>query len=546
LRFKIARKRNLAAVLRVGIPVTQSMRRLRHTLPALAALLLAGVAQSRPLLGTQPAPGKTPETLALRDAVDRALRSNLGLAITRDEIGKADAGIDMAQSAFDPVFSIGSGFNRFQSAGANYVQRGEVSNAWANNASVSQRFASGTRVSIFTGFDPNLTPIAIASPDIGTHTGIEVRQALTRGADESVNLAPIARARLNLERTKTNLRIAAVNLIRDTEIAYRNVAATRELLAIRESALVSAQSLLNEIRVRRRPEIGTATEQDELEAAAEAAAHRVDIANARGRFESAADSLRSLLGEAPAQDSAPRAPIVEKLEEHVPPAPEFPKFMTETAAFNPEAVLGEIDIRDANTAVDAAYDSTSPSLDFVVNASTLGRGDSAWHAIRGQWVDSGSNLNIGLELNIPLGMRESEAALRIARRSHQQALYRMADARRAAGYAARAAWRDLVNARERLTVAESGVAIQTRAYAGARARNARGLASVNDVLQAATRLDNARVSLLDAAYDHAVADAQRARLDGSILTRNGLRWEEVDERAATGTNHALEEENARR
>ena len=122
----------------------------------------------------------------------------------------------------------------------------------------------------------------------------------------------------------------------------------------------------------------------------------------------------------------------------------------------------------------------------------------------------------------------------------------MADARRVAGYAARAAWRDLVNARERLAVAETGVATQSRAYAGARARNARGLATVNDVLQAATRLDNARVSRLNAAYDHAVADARRARLDGSILTRNGLRWEEVDDRSAADTSPALEEAHSRR
>lgn len=521
------------------------MRLRRHTLPLLAALLLAGAARGR-AEAAEVAPDAPQAPLTLRDAIDRSLRRNLGLAIARNETGKADAGITLAEAAFDPTFKIGSGFSRFQSAGAYYVRRGDVSDSWTNNASLTQRFATGTRVSIFTGFDPNLTQTAIASPDIGTRTGIELRQPLTRGADETVNLAPIARARLNLERTQANLRIAAVNLIRDTEIAYRNLAATRELLAIRESALVSAQSLLNEIRVRRRPEIGTATEQDELEAAAEAAARRVDIASARGRFESAADALRNLLGEAPSVDALLAAPLVDKLPEHAGPAPDFTKFLTETEVFNPEAALGEIDIRDANTAVDAAYDANSPSLDFVISAATLGRGDSAWHAIRGQWEDNGSSVNIGLELSIPLGMRESEAALRIARRSREQAIYRMTDARRAAGYAARAAWRELDNARERLAVAETGVAIQTRAYAGARARNARGLATVNDVLQAATRLDNARISRLNAAYDHAVADARRARLDGSILTRNGLRWDEVDERAGTDTSSALDRPPSRR
>ncbi len=493
---------------------------------ALASLLLCAAAFGTPVSG--------PPALSLRDAVDRALRANLGLAITRADTLKADDAVDIARAAFDPTFSFSSGFSRFQSAGADYVQRGKVGQNWTNDVTVAQRFSTGTRVSIFSGLNPNLSS-AIASPDISSRTGVEVRQALLKGAAESVNLAPIARARLNLERSRVNMRIAALDLIRDTEVAYRNLAAVRELLAIRESALRSAESLLAEIRVRRRPGIGTATEQDELESAAEVAARKVDIADIRARLDASADTLRRLLGEPPSRVAGNPPPGVSPLPSQAPELPDFSRFLAAADAFSPEATLRDIDIRDANTVVDTALDADSPSLDLVAGARTLGRGSDFGDALSGQWNRNGSDLNVGLVFSVPLGMRESEANLRIARRSREQALLRMEETRRVAGYSARSAWRDLSAARERLGVAETGVTIQTRAYAGARARNTRGLASVNDVLQAAARLDSAKLSRLNALLDLAVADIRRARLDGTLLSRNDLRWEELDERAAADT-----------
>lgn len=517
------------------------MARNRIIILALTALLLSGGAKGATASANPPVTGR----ISLRDAVDRALKKNLGLAISRADVEKADAGIDIALSAFDPVFVLGTGFNRYQSAGADYVRRGEFANSWTNNASVTQRFASGTSVTAFSGFDPNLSTTAIVSPDISTRTGIRIRQALTRGADEVVNLAPVARARLNLERSKANLRIASADLIRDTEITYRRLAASRDLVAIREAALHAAESLLNGIRIRRRPEIATATEQDELEAAAEVAARKVDLNEANNNLAANADNLRRLIGEDPSSSIALAPPVVDGLPESIEGPGDFVRFMGETDRFNPEAELRDIDIRDSDTAVAAALDATTPSLAFVAGASTLGRGNSFTKAIEGQWRNNGSDLSAGLELTIPLGQRESEAGLRSARRSREQALYRMADTRRSAGYAARAAWRDFNFARERLALALGGLETQTRAYRGMRARLENGLASVNDVLQAATRLENARLAKLNAMLDLAIADSRRARLDGTILSRNGFQWREVDDNAAAETKSALEVENAR-
>lgn len=504
------------------------MHALRRKLHALSALLLpatlvAGVAA--------PATKEEPP-LSLREAVDRALRANLGLAVTRHEILKADDAIEIAKARFDTTFSYTTGFSRFQSAGADYVRRGDPGETWTNDVTLSRQFSTGTKVSIFSGLNPNLSS-PLASPDISSQTGVEVRQPILRGAAEAVNLAPIARARLNLERSRVNLRITAIDLIRDIETAYRNLAAQRELVAIREGSLRSAESLLSEIRVRRRPGIGTATEQDELEAAAEVAARKVDIADAHARLGAAADTLRRLLGENLSATPDQPTPRVDPLPSEPPATPDFSDFLRRVDAFNPEVSLRDIDIRDANTVVTTALDADSPSLDLVAGARTLGRGGNFGDALSGQWDRNGSNLTLGLAFSVPLGMRETEANLRIARRSREQALFRMNETRRLVGYSVRSAWRDLVSARERLSVARTGVEIQTRAYAGARARNARGLASVNDVLQAATRLDNAKISRLNAMLDLALADTRRARLDGSILTRNALRWEELDDRSAS-------------
>ena len=507
----------------------------------IAASLLAGAAGAVAAHAPAPVSGK----LGMREAADRALQANLGLAIARDNYEIAEAGVEIAKAPFDPIMTIATGFGRFQSAGADYISRGQVGTAWTNNASLAQKFAYGTTVTLFAGVNPNISPTAIVSPDINTQTGINVRQPLTRGAGTAVNLAPIARARLNITRARVNMRIAAVDLLRDTEIAYRTLAAARALLAIRQSGLASAESLLHEIQVRRRPTIGTATEQDEIEAAAEVASRKVEITASRNRMEEAADKLRRLLGEAPSRLADTAAPEVDALPDD-PGTPEsFARFMTATDDFNPEAELGDLAVRDSEIAYMLANDATNPALDLYAGASTLGRGNTFETSIYGQWYRNGSDLNVGIQLTVPLGTREADANLRIARRQREQARYRLADVRRAVGYAARSAWRDLVSSRARLGVATTGVEIQTRAYAGARARNANGLASVNDVLLAASRLDQSRLDLLNARLDLAIADARRARLDGSILARNGYRWQDVDDKAATATADALDLEALR-
>ena len=476
--------------------------------------------------------------LSLREAADRALLKNLGLAVSREELGKADDAIDIAKAAFDEVIRLDTGVTRSRAAGADYAPRGPISDSWNNSAAVSKKFEAGTVVTLDTTFTPTWGAGRAVSPDYATSAGVSVSQPLLKGAGKTVNLAPLARARLNLERSRQNLRIAAADLLASTATAYRNVAAARELLALRESALKSAESLLAEIRTRRRPEIGTAIEQDELQAAADVSSRRVDLAEASRALGAAGDTLRQLLGESPQLTPDSPLPTVESLPVKAPETPDFKTFITDVDAFNPEAELRQIDIRDAETALGAARENNAASLDLVASARTLGRDDSPFGAIEGLHHEHGQELSAGLRLSIPLGLRESEATLRSARRSREQARIRLADTWRRIGFEARAAWRDLSTARERLAASEAGLALQSRAYENERAKLTAGSAKINDVLQAAARLDRARLDRLSAALDCATADIRRTRLDGHILSRLGYSWAEIDDQAGANPDNA--------
>lgn len=467
--------------------------------------------------------------LTLRESADLALRKNLGLAVRREDTGIADDRIEVARAEFDALFNFNTGVRESRTAGADYVSRSPLTQSWDNTASLSKKFSTGTTVTLESGFAPTWGRNQAVSPEYRTVAGASVSQPLLKNGGESVNLAPLARARLNLERTKVNLRIAAVDLITDTAVAYRNMSAARDLLALRESGLLAAEKLLAEVKARHQPGIGTSTLQDELQAASDVAARRVEVAQARRDMERAGDILRDLLGENPARNQTSEPPEVARLPAEPPAIPDFVTFMTEVGRFNPEAELRDIDRRDAETALDAALNQDAPSLDLVAGARSLGRDDSAWGGVEGLRRDHGYELSAGLRFTLPLGMREAEANLRAARRAREQALLREADTRRRVGYSARAAWRDLIAARDRLAAAETGLALQTRAYDGERSRNQRGLSSLNDVLQAAARLDRARLDRLSAALDCATADIRRARLDGDILTQLGYRWSEIDD-----------------
>ena len=466
--------------------------------------------------------------LTLAQAARRALAGNLGVGLER--LGAADAldGVTLAESAFDARLSWSNTLGSSRSL-ADIDADLPATDTWASELALSQPFSWGGSLRLSGSADrlwADSDGIA-GNRTVQAGAGIAYTQPLLRGGWRAVNLAPVVSARLGAGQSRLLLRAATLDLLLRAEQDYWALAASRSLVALRESSLASARSLLDEVSERRR--LGTATVQEELQARADVAAQEVAVLGARQQADAADIRLRRTLG----MDGADLAELA------LQPLPEDPvEGVADYRAWLARVLEGDLPSRARRLEVDAAEARVGaarmndlPSLDLTLagNANgepaTFGRLNPAMNALPGRhsWDAAAS-----LTLAFPLGFRESESRLRLALRDRRRAELRVADARQALTFDARAAWRDLESARARRESARAGLDLQTRAYEGERARYAAGVTDLPRVLQARASLDAAQFAWVSAVLDGRSAAARVARLDGSILTRLGFTWDDAE------------------
>jgi outer membrane protein len=495
-----------------------------------ATLLAADAVVPAPVAASAPAA----TTLTLRQAVDRTLLHNLGLAVTRLEALRSLDAVDVSLSVFDPTFAWSNRLSG-QRSSADILGGTPADCVHASNLTLSQRYGWGGTLSAGTGLTRTWADSGSfgGESSYGLSTNLAYTQPLLAGGWRAVNLSGLISARQSALRSRLALRANALDLIRDTEVAYWSLASARALIAFRETSLRSAVSLLDQIRVRR--SLGDATILEELQSEAEVAAQRVAVLNARQALDNAEMSLRRLLGQGTAEDVEQPLAVEPLPKDVVPAAESFAPWIRTVADFDFGTAIQLAAIVQADALVAQAEQNNQPSLDLSVGAGRYGDAASGvsggLDAYRRQ---SGWSNFAELRLSFPLGFREAEANLRAANRSRRQAELRLADVRQGLVFSARAVWRELDAARARVAAASSALELQRQSYEGERARYAAGQSDLPRVLQAQAALDVAQLAWVQASLDARAASAKVARLDGSILGRHGFTMDAVEQKVGAG------------
>lgn len=509
---------------------------MRALIPAsflVAASLLGADGVAAPATGERL--GASPQVVTLSAAIDQALARNLGLAVTRLDASRSLDGVDQAEAAFDPVF----GWSNRLSGGKTALDRqlgNPAAQDFSSDVSLSRKFSWGGTLTLGTGMsrlwsdggDVNSTASRF---DLGT--SLSYTQPLLAGAGRAVNLSALIAAKEGATRSRLALRAAALDLIRDTEVAYWSLAGARTLVSLRETSLRSAESLLEQVQTKRR--LGDATALEELQAAAEVANQKVAVLNAQQAVDGAEMRLRRTLGRGDAADIE-QAVLVEAIPQATVDAPEpFAPWIRKAASFDFDTAIQLSALTQANSALEAARQNDAPQLDLTLSGANYGPSVAGLHqAYDGLRDAAGWSNSISLTYRLPLGSRESEAALRSAARARRQAELRLADVRQSLVFNARATWRDLEAARARVDSATSALALQRQSYEGERARYAAGQSDILRVLQAQAALDASQLNWIQSLLDARSASARVARLDGSLLARHGFTLESAEAKVAGG------------
>ena len=474
-------------------------------------------------------------TVTLAAAIDQALARNLGLVITRLETARALDSVEQAEADFDPVFGWS---NRLSGAQSSFDRQNgnPAARDFSSDISLSRKFSWGGTLTLGTGMtrlwaDGGSLNSTASNFDLGT--SLSYTQPLLAGAGRAVNLSALIAAKEGATRSRLALRAAALDLIRDTEVAYWSLAGARTLVALRETSLRSAESLLEQVQTKRR--LGDATALEELQAAADVANQKVAVLNAKQAVDGAEMRLRRTLGRGDAAEIE-QAVLVEAIPSSAVAAPEpFALWIRQAADFDFETAIQLSALAQANSSLDAARQNDAAQLDLTLSGANIGPSVAGLNQAHNGLRDaSGWSNSISFTYRLPLGSRESEAALRSAARARLQAECRLADVRQTLVFNARATWRDLEAARARVDSATSALALQRQSYEGERARYAAGQSDILRVLQAQAALDAAQLNWIQSSLDARSASARVARLDGSLLARHGFTLEAAEAKVGAG------------
>ena len=468
--------------------------------------------------------------LPLLVAIESALAHNLDLRIATYAPVNALDSVEIEEAQFDlSLFSRASLKERKSAARSSALDDDVIPESENRRAQVGidKRFSTGATITLDSSTTRSSSNNnAVRNPDYGSNVGLLIRQPLLKDAWSTVNLAPLARAKVTADRSLFELRSDVLDLVLNTEIAYWNLVYTRADKALIASSLALAENLLEENRERKR--LGLVTPLEVLQAEAEFLNQQEAIIQADRAIEDAQDVLWHAMGQTDFMETINGEILVTSLPDKMEPPRPIGDVVKDTVISDVNAKVQErrIEVERINRIL--AQDETRPDLDLTADVTYLGRDQDGNTAYRGAYNADGHDWTLGLEVRIPWGFRDARARVRQAERALEAATLQLYNIKQEKALAARNAWRSASAGFKRIEVTRASVLLNEEAFEQERARYSSGLVPYRSLLEAQRDYDRAKSNYLQSIIETLCATVRLSRVDGTLLARNGLDWNAVE------------------
>ncbi len=473
---------------------------------------------------TAPAPAaSTPTALTLEECVARALNKNFDLQIQQFSTQNAHDEVIFADAGYDPTFVLNA-----SRAGSRDANAAPVSTSQQDQArfGVTQQIITGATVTASTALDRNkvnasTTPAPLYNPVYNSDLSLAITQPLLKGAGVTINRAAIARAKLGVTRANYNFKSVVLNVVRNVEGAYYNLAFAREQLRVYEFSLEVAQKLLDENKSRLNT--GVATDLEVLQSQVGVANARRSILLAQQTVRDSEDALLQLIGQF--EFNSPLGTV--RLSDDPVPEVSFDHSYALAMVNQPDYAAGKVFAEQLKLDALVAKSNRLPSLDL---GGALGYNskdsDSYGSAANNAWSGDSYNWQVDLTLTFPWGLRAERARYRqaMANLNQQEVSLRQLDQSILAQV--RSAVRSVDTNRETVKISDLSTELSEKQFEFEKARYEAGLSTFRFVQQSQADLDTARVNELQARVNLRLSLADLARLEGSSLDRYKIKLEE--------------------
>ncbi|MEA2709384.1 MAG: outer membrane protein [Phycisphaerales bacterium] len=462
--------------------------------------------------------------LTIEEVRQLALKNNLDLHVDLFAPAIARENLNAAEAGFESLFTSSIDYSTSDTPTATQLEGSQGKNL---------RIAPGVRVPLRTGgeirFDAPISrsetnnQFSTLNPAYASDLAATLSQPLLRGGGVYVNTQSIRIAFYGYQQQQARTKLEVIRVLTDADRVYWRLYAAREALIVRRQEYDLAVQQLQ--RARNQVAAGAAAEVEIIRAQSGVADRVESIITADNLVRDRERELKRILNTPDLDLQSPTALVTATL-----PRPMY--YQVDTDRMIAQSLGRRMDLLDlelqiaADTAeIRVARNATLPlvSLAYTYNMNGLGGTlDDAFTMARGNdFVDH----RIGVQVEIPIG---NEVARSRLRRSLLQRLQTLATREQRelqirqevlnAIDQLEANWQRILAARQRVLSEARVLEVEIRQFE-------QGLRTSTEVLEAQTRLANAKLSEISAVTDYEIAQVDIAFATGTVLGASRVTWE---------------------
>ncbi|OGU08513.1 MAG: RND transporter [Geobacteraceae bacterium GWC2_58_44] len=483
------------------------MKRTTKVTAAMTLCLALGPAAS--LLAQQP-----PIELTLKEAIRLGFERNLDLKVELYNPALAEAEIRRSLGIYDPLLSLGAGYDRSTSTNTFNFTPIRV-DQYSVSAGVSQLMPTGAIV----GATANSSKVSSTTNYYTSGVNFSVSQPLLRNFGREVNELEIAVFRYGKEGSLERFRTRLSDTVAQVRNEYFRLYNLREALEVKKTSLALANRILDETRGRVRA--GVLPAMEILNAEFGSATREKEVIDAERAVRDQMDVLRLVLQLDPARDIV----IVDE------PSKEGLSVVEEEALAlalrnRPELAAQRVNIKIDELQQRVAKNRTLPDLTVDANLGVGGFDPRFAGGLERTAKGEDPNWGIGVNLSYPIGNRAAKNEYLRSRLAVEQAQTQLQSLEAGIAREVKAAIRLVASSYKQLDVTSRGRAYAEDRLRAFQKRNAVGLATTKDVFDVENDLVTAKGSQIQAVVDYNNAITQLWRVTGEILDRQGIRVSE--------------------
>ncbi len=462
--------------------------------------------------------------LSVEQATLLAIRNNRDLNVQQLNPVITGAYEQIERGRFDPEL--------FADAGLRESKASEVTNVTGERFSVQskgdsqelgirQRFSTGTEVELSATDDHSTSNRRPEQYE--ARLGLTVTQSLLRGFGPAVNLVDVRQAELDTLASVYELRGFTESLLADTEIAYWRYALAAQRIVIFEKSLDVAKRQLDEIE--QSIEVGLLASTEAAAARAEVALREQALIDAQSEREAQRIRLLRLIN--PSVQNTLDMAVTPTSDPHVPqdllePVTDLDDRLLLAEHKRPDLAEAQLRLDQDRLETVQTRNGLLPRLDLFITLGKTGYSDSfsdAWRQIDGETYD----WTAGVSFSHFLGNRAAEGADLAARATRQQSAAAVVNLRQLVRMDVRLAVNEVERARRQITATAATRALREETVRAEQERLRVGTSTALLVAQTQRDLLESQIAEVGAVVDYRIALVNLYLAEGSLLERRGVR-----------------------